>query len=108
MHSSLLQVLVTSHAASASVHKTRSSNAVYSTKFASECDVTLELYRMPIHAWKTFEGYIKSLFLFRFIELLNYSTVQLDFNFTKTRVCNGTHTARTSKDLQHLCENMRN
>ena len=55
MHSSLLRVLVTSlrvlvtsHAASASVHETRSSNAVYSTKFASECDVTLELYCMYI------------------------------------------------------------
>ena len=51
MHSSLLRVLVTSlrvlvtsHAASASVHETRSSNAVYSTKFASECDVTSVLY----------------------------------------------------------------
>ena len=32
MHSSLLRVLVTSHAASASVHETRSNNAVYSTK----------------------------------------------------------------------------
>ena len=46
MHSSLLRVLVTSHTANASVHETQSSNAVYSTKFASECDVTLELYRM--------------------------------------------------------------
>ena len=30
--------------ASTLVHETRSSNAVYSTKFASECDVTFELY----------------------------------------------------------------
>ena len=48
MHSSLLRVLVTSHAASASVHETRSNNAVYSIKFASECDVTLELYRINV------------------------------------------------------------